>query len=103
MLDVIEKTSWDTFNRINRIATGRDNLQKVIEQETKIRNATSLVDTLFTMPFTTVKHLVQRKIYAENTARNYLNQLSEMGLVEKLSLEGHNFYKNLDLYQILSD
>ena len=37
-------------------------------------------------------HLSENKIYAENTARNYLNRLSEMKILEKGTMQGHYYY-----------
>ena len=40
---------------------------------------------------------------AENTARKYLNQLIDMGILELRSIQGHNYYLNLELYRILGE
>lgn len=47
---------------------------------------------LFTQPFTKVKHLVDSGIYAENTARDYLNKLCDMQVMEKKEIQGHHYY-----------
>jgi hypothetical protein len=57
----------------------------------------------FTQPFTKVKHLTESKIYAENTAREYLNKLCNMQVLEKKEFDGHHYYLNLELYRILSE
>ena len=53
-------------------------------------------------PYTRVKHLTDDGLYAENTARNYLNKLDAMGILEKKSIRGHHYYLNSELYRILS-
>jgi Fic family protein len=58
---------------------------------------------LFSQPLTKVSHLTDAKIYAENTARNYLNLLTELGILEKKTISGHHYYMNLELYRILGD
>lgn len=68
-----------------------------------IRRPDRLVDLIFTQPFTKVKHLEDAKLYAEKTARNYLNKLTELGILERRSIEGGHYYLNLELYRILSE
>ena len=42
-------------------------------------------------------------IYAEKTARKYLNDLCEMQVLEKKTIEGKHYYLNQELYRILSE
>jgi Fic family protein len=46
--------------------------------------------------------LQEAKIYAEGTARNYLNRLAEIGVLEKKVIEGDHYYLNIELYRILA-
>jgi Fic family protein len=104
MLRAVESTSNNTFNKINDIVTAKDLiLEHIKKDDQKLRNPEDLVEFLFTQPFTKVKHLVEAGIYAENTARNYLNKLCEMQVLEKKELEGHHYYLNLELYRILAE
>jgi Fic family protein len=104
MLRAIESTSANTFNKINDIVTSKDLILEHIKKDgKKLRKPEDLVEFLFTQPFTKVKHLVDAGIYAENTARDYLNRLCEMQVLEKKEIEGHHYYLNLELYRILSD
>jgi|GEM_PF-2160922 len=74
---------------------------EVLEKETDIRRPEQLLLAIFMQPLTKVKHLTDAGFYAENTARNYLNRLSEIGILEKKTIEGHHYYLNLELYRIL--
>jgi hypothetical protein len=58
---------------------------------------------IFTQPFTRVIHLQNEKVYAENNARTYLNNLCDIHVLEKRTIEGHHYYLNLELYRILSE
>ncbi|MFO8029653.1 MAG: hypothetical protein R6U28_07315 [Cyclonatronaceae bacterium] len=49
-----------------------------------------------------MQHLVDRGIYAENTARNYLNELAELQILEKREIRGRHYYINPALVEILS-
>ncbi|MEQ9405304.1 MAG: Fic family protein [Cyclobacteriaceae bacterium] len=103
MLKAIEVTANLTFNKINDILASREAIMQAIEEETKIRKPEQLVQMIFTQPLTKVSHLTDAKIYAEGTARNYLNELCELGILEKRTISGHHYYLNLELYRILSE
>lgn len=62
-----------------------------------------MVQMLFSQPLSKVSLLTNQKIYAENTARNYLNLLADMGILEKKTISGHHYYMNLELYRILAE
>jgi Fic family protein len=103
MLRAVENTSIQTFNKINDIVSAKDTILEYIKKEDpKLRNPEDLIDALFTQPFTKVKHLVDAGIYAENTARDYLNKLCEIQVLEKKEIGGHHYYLNHELYRILS-
>jgi Fic family protein len=104
MLRAVESTADLTYKKINDIIATKDNILDYIEKDKrKFRNPEKLVDLIFTQPFTKVSHLVATGAYAENTARDYLNRLSEIGVLEKRNLSGHHYYRNIELYRILSE
>ncbi len=104
MMRAIETTSNITFHKINGIVSVKDSILAFVKNDgRKFRNPEGLIECLFSQPFTKVKHLVDSGIYAENTARDYLNKLCEMQVVEKKEIEGHHYYLNLELYRILSE
>ena len=104
MMKAIESTSSITFHKINEIVSVKDSILEFVKKDDrKFRNPESLIESLFTQPFTKVKHLVDSGIYAENTARDYLNKLCDMQVLEKKEIEGHHYYLNLELYRILSE
>jgi len=103
MLKTVEVTANLTYDKINDIIAAKDAIMEVIVSDTKITRPETLVNALFTQPFTKVIHLTQRQLYAENTARNYLDELSKMGILEKRMIQGSSYYLNLELYRILSE
>ena len=104
MLRAIEYTSNITFFKINEIVSVKDSILEFVKKDDrKFRNPEELIEFLFTQPFTKVKQLVNAGIYAENTARDYLNKLCDMQVMEKKEIEGHHYYLNLELYRILSE
>lgn len=104
IMRAIENTSNITFHKINEIVSIKDSILEFVKKDDrKFRNPEGLIEFLFTQPFTKVKHLVDSGIYAENTARDYLNKLCDMQVMEKKEIEGHHYYLNLELYRILSE
>jgi len=101
MLKAVEVTSTDTYHKINDILSAKDSILAIVEKETSITRPESLVEAIFTQPYTKVRHLTDNKLYAENTARQYLNKLAEMGVVERREISGGHYYMNLELYRIL--
>ncbi|MCK5846564.1 MAG: Fic family protein [Bacteroidales bacterium] len=104
MLRAIESTSNMTFNKINEIMSVKDSiLDSVKKDKRKFRSPERLIEFIFSQPFTKVKHLMETGLYAENTARDYLNKLCEMQVMEKKEIGGHHYYLNIELYRILSE
>ena len=103
MLKAIEVTANLTFDKINDILASKEAILQVMEADTKIRKLEQLAQMIFTQPLTKVSHLMDARLYAEGTARNYLNVLCELGILEKRTISGHHYYLNLELYRILSE
>ncbi len=103
MLKAVESTANLTYDKINEIIAAKDAILEALVKETSIARPESLISALFTQPFTKVKHLTKNGLYAENTARKYLEQLVKMKIVEKRTIQGNSYYLNLELYRILSE
>lgn len=103
MLKAIEVTSNITYNKINDIISAKDAIQQAVVTDTEINRPESLVNVIFTQPFTRVKHFMEQGLYAENTAKKYLNQLVDMGILERRTIQGNHYYLNLELYRILGE
>jgi len=104
MLRAIEVTSNITFHKINEILEVKDAILAHVKSDKRnFKNPEKLVELLFTQPFTKVKHLVSTGVFAENTARDYLNKLCDIHVLEKKTIAGHHYYLNIELYRILSE
>ena len=103
MLRAIENTSNITFYKINEIVSAKESILKYVMGNGRFLNPEKLIETIFLQPFTKVNHLTNPGIYAEKTARNYLNSLCEIQVLEKKVIEGKHYYLNLELYRILSE
>lgn len=102
MLRAVESTSRLTYQKLNDMLNARDAIVQTIESETSIRRPDQLAEAIFTQPYTKVRHLTDRGIYAENTARNYLNELADLGILQKKEIKGRHYYLNVELQEILS-
>ncbi|WP_338790161.1 Fic/DOC family N-terminal domain-containing protein [Bernardetia sp. Wsw4-3y2] len=102
MLKAIEVTSNNTFDMINDIVLSKNSILEYISSEGKFKDVEKLSEFLFMQPFIKVSHLVGGGLYAEGTARKYLNTLSDLRVLEKKNIGGKQYYLNNELYRILS-
>lgn len=102
MLRAVESTARLTYQKVNDIIETKESLLKVMQEKTSIRRPEQLAEAIFSQPYIKVNHLVDNGIYAENTARSYLNELAELKVLQKRQLKGRHYYVNLELEQILS-
>ncbi|MGB3587634.1 MAG: Fic family protein [Tunicatimonas sp.] len=103
MLEAVQSTANLTYRKINDILQSKEAILQAVRQQTSIQRPEQMIEMLFTQPYSTVKHFTSQNIYAENTARSYLNQLTELGVLNKRTIQGHHYYLNIDLYNILSE
>jgi len=102
MLQAVESTARLTYQKVNDLLEAKEAVLEAVESEKKFQRPDQLIEAIFTQPFTKVRHLTDAGIYAENTARNYLNELAEMGVLEKKQIKGRHYYQNRELENILS-
>ncbi|NIJ53820.1 Fic family protein [Dyadobacter arcticus] len=103
MLKAVEVTADLTYNKINDILSAKEAILHAIVSDTDIVRPDSIVNVIFTQPFTRVKYFTDQRMYAENTVKKYLNRLVEMGILERRSMQGNHYYLNLELYRILAE
>ncbi|KQS27974.1 Fic family protein [Dyadobacter sp. Leaf189] len=103
MLRAIEVTANLTYDKINDVINTKDAILRAIIAETDVKRPESLVNVIFTQPLTRVRYITGQKLYSENTAKKYLNQLVSMGILERRSIQGNHYYLNSELYRILAE
>ncbi len=103
MLRAVAETATMTYEKINRIIAARDAVLEVVAAQTSIRRPDQLVQKIFTQPTTRVRHLTEDRTYAENTARDYLAKLVELGVLERKIVSGNQYFINRELYSILGE
>ncbi|MFP8489643.1 Fic family protein [Gracilimonas sp. Q87] len=102
ILRAMESTARLTYQKVNDIIDTKESLLQVMKDKTSIRRPEQLAEAIFSQPYIKVNHLVDNGIYAENTARNYLNKLAEIKVLQKRHIQGRHYYVNLELEEILS-
>jgi Fic family protein len=102
MLKAVEWTSQLTLRKVNDIIESKEEILEVLREQTNVRRPEDLAEAIFTQPYIKVNHLTDRGVYAENTARNYLNELADLQILEKKEIKGKHYYINPALVEILS-
>lgn len=102
MLKAVEWTSRLTLRKVNDIIESKEEILDVLRSQTDVRRPEDLAEAIFTQPYIKVNHLTDKGVYAENTARNYLNELADLQILEKKEIKGKHYYINPALVEILS-
>jgi len=102
MLQAIEETSLYTINKIEAIDKLFFNTYKVIKHKLPhIRKET--VERIFEQPYTSPKKLMDENIKSLNTAKKYLTQMADLGIMVPKKIGKETIYLNIDLYNLLSE
>lgn len=101
MLKGVEVTSIQTIDLVERI--------KVLMQEYKINlreklpkiYSQDLLNNLFKHPYTKTEFLEKDLMVQKRTAQNYLDNIVELGLLEKIKVGRANYFINVNLIKVL--
>ncbi|MBU1101931.1 MAG: Fic family protein [Bacteroidetes bacterium] len=100
MLTGVEETAKETIGLIRSIR------QTMLDYKHRIRHdlpkiySQDLLNNLFRHPYTKIEFLMRDLNVSRITARRYLEQLVELGLLEKQKIWRTNFYINTPLYNL---
>lgn len=100
MLDSVEKTSISTIQLIkdmkqlmqNHKVTMREKAPKIYRQE--------LLNNLFNHPYTKIEFVEKDLGVTRKTATKYLDELTDLGLLQKEKVGRTSYYVNIALYQL---
>ena len=100
-LDGVEQTAMDTIQTITQIQS------LLLKQKHQIRKnykfySQDLLNNLFKHPYTKIEFVEKDLKVSRITAANYLNTLSDDGILTKKKLGVTNYYINHELFDILS-
>ena len=102
MLEAVKVTADYTVFKIEEIMSQFSETRKYIEKHLQ-KMEYSVIEAIFTQPYIKAIHIVGDKIKSRNTARKYLDQLSDIGVLELRHIGNENVYINNDLVRILEN
>ena len=102
MLKAIEETAIYTISKIEEIDKLFNNTLELIgEKLPHIRK--EAIEKIFEQPYVSPKSLVSKNVKSLNTAKKYLGQMKELGIVTQEKIGKEIVYLNIDLYNLLSE
>jgi len=100
MLEAIIQTSIQTIDLIRGIKRLMGDCKVKIRSETQIYSQ-DLLNILFRHPYTKIGYVTKDLRVHRNTARKYLEELVQVGLLSKHKLWKENYYINQPLFEFL--
>jgi Fic family protein len=101
MIKGVEQTSKETIELIIQIKELMKNYKHKLRDNYKFYSQ-DLLNNLFKHPYTKIEFIVSDLNVSRITAANYLNKLSEDGLLRKEKLGTGNYYVNTALFELLT-
>lgn len=102
ILEGIEQTSIQTIKIIEGIKVLMLKSKKKIRENTKFYSQ-DLINNLFKHPYTKINFVMKDLDVSRLTATKYLDELAQIGVVQKQKLGRDNYYINKDLFELLSN
>ncbi|MHA8101348.1 Fic family protein [Aquirufa nivalisilvae] len=103
MLDMIEFTSQEGLNRLNKITMVMEKVADEIKMKLPKVYSKELIEVLFRLPYTKRQHLIDEKLGNPKTVGNYLMALEEHGFLTSVKVGKEKLYVNPQLLAILEN
>lgn len=103
MLDMIEVTSMNGLERLNKITTTMGETAAEIKKKLPKIYSKDLVEIIFRLPYTKRQHLIKENIGNLKTAGNYLITLEQNGFLKSEKVGKEKLYLNQRLLDILEN
>lgn len=103
MLDMIEVTSTNGLERLNKITTTMGETAAEIKKKLPKIYSKDLVEIIFRLPYTKRQHLIKENIGNLKTAGNYLITLEQNGFLKSEKVGKEKLYLNQRLLDILEN
>jgi Fic family protein len=100
ILEGVEQTSLQTIKLIDGIKKLMLKHKKKIRENTKFYSQ-DLINNLFNHPYTKIDFIMTDLGVSRLTATKYLDELNQIGILQKVKLSKGNYYINTDLYNLL--
>jgi Fic family protein len=103
MLDMIEVTSIQGLERLNKIRLAMENTAGEIKKKLPKIYSKDLVEILFRLPYTKRLHLIEENLGNLKTAGTYLTLLEENGFLKSVKVGKEKLFLNQRLLNILEN
>jgi Fic family protein len=103
MLDMVEQTAIQGFERLKQIIKAMEEMTQEIKTKLPKIYSKDLVELLFRLPYTKRQNLIDEKIGNAKTVGNYLILLEKNGILESIRVGKEKLYLNKSLLQILEN
>jgi Fic family protein len=103
MLDAIKHTAEFTLKKVKAIENLFEKTRKTIQEKATKVYSYELLEVLFSQVYCKYDFLIQRNIASRNTASDYLNELTKIGILEKEKVGNTFVFKNIALYELFSE
>lgn len=103
MLDMIEETSMQGLERLNKITSAMEKTTNEIKRKLPKIYSKDLIEILFRLPYTKRQHLIDENIGNLKTVGNYLMALEENGFLRSIKVGKEKLYLNQKLLDILEN
>ena len=103
MLEAVTQTSRDTARRIDGINILINNVITKAQGKTKAIEREGFVELLFKWPYCKISIVQDELKCSRITATKYLNEIVDIGLLERLKVGREYYYINTSLMELLSE
>lgn len=101
LLKGVEMTSIQTINLVGRIKMLMQEYKETLREKLPKKYSQDLLNNLFKNPYTKKEFLARDLQMTERTAQNYLDEIAEIELLEKIKVGNANYYMNNNLIKAL--
>jgi Fic family protein len=102
ILEGVEQTSMQTIKIIEGIKVLMRKSKNMIRENTKFYSQ-DLINNLFNHPYTKIDFVMNDLDVSRLTATKYLDELAQLGIVDKVKIGRDSFYINKNLFDLLSN
>jgi Fic family protein len=101
MLEGIEQTAQQTIQLIEAMKQLMQAAKQKLRAELPKIYSQDLLNNLFRHPYTKIEFVMDELQVTRQTASKYLDELVNIGLLQKYRVSKDNFYLNVELYELL--
>jgi Fic family protein len=101
MLEGVEVTARQTIELIESITHLMQTMKQKIRLDLPKIYSQDLLNNLFRHPYTKIEFVVDELKITRKTAAKYLDELVDIGVLQKHRIVKDNFYLNIELYELL--